>query len=118
RTAEPERVYEQSGVQVVFTAAGETADAYIERRVYELRGLYRQIAVATSDAAEQQVAFGGGALRLSANGLLQLLADAKQGVQGAIAQSPLQPRGTVRDRIGKEIANVLEKWRRQGRAGD
>ncbi len=55
-------------LKVVYTKAGETADAYIERAVHELRDKYK-IIVATSDGLEQLTVLGQGALRMSAKSL-------------------------------------------------
>jgi ribosomal protection tetracycline resistance protein len=50
---------------IVYTKEAETADQYIERVTYELRGK-RRVRVATSDALEQLIILGHGAVRLSA----------------------------------------------------
>ena len=52
-------------IHVVYTKEAETADAYIERATYEL-GRHHRVRVATSDAAEQMIILGHGALRVSA----------------------------------------------------
>ncbi|MDN5293465.1 MAG: uncharacterized protein PWQ31_770 [Eubacteriales bacterium] len=60
------------GVNVCFTRAGETADAYIERYVV-LHGKGRKITVITSDLAEQKATFWRGALRMPVRELEQQL---------------------------------------------
>ena len=50
---------------IVYTKQAETADQYIERVTYELRGR-RRVRVATSDALEQLIILGHGAQRVSA----------------------------------------------------
>ena len=50
---------------VVYTKEAETADSYIERVTYELRGR-RKVRVATSDNLEQLIILGHGAVRVSA----------------------------------------------------
>ena len=52
-------------IYVVYTKEAETADAYIEKATYEIAKKYR-VRVATSDAAEQLIILGHGALRVSA----------------------------------------------------
>lgn len=112
-TGEPERAYHAGPVMVVYTAYGETADQYIEREVYRLRDIYRQVTVATSDAAEQQVAFGGGALRISADGLLRRVKEMRAAVR-AITEERAQPAPPrVMDHLQREVASILESWRRQ-----
>lgn len=104
------------GVQVLYTLPQETADERIERLVYELRDRYRQLVVATSDAAEQQVAFGGGALRISADEWLRRLTatekQIEQSVQGQNETVDLQ-RARLGDQIRQDVMKILEKWRRQ-----
>ena len=64
-----------SGVRVVFTKFGETADTYIEALVYAIMGSHpevrrsrrgRRVEVVSSDSAVQQLVLGGGATRMSA----------------------------------------------------
>lgn len=104
------------GVRVLYTQPQETADERIERLVYDLRDRYRQLVVATSDAAEQQIAFGGGALRISADEWLRRLAatekQIEQSVQGRNETVDLQ-RARVGDQIRQDVMKILEKWRRQ-----
>ena len=57
-----------NGVEVVYTKSDETADAFIERMVHDVREKYR-VTVATSDALEQQTVMSLGALRMSAKEL-------------------------------------------------
>lgn len=116
QTAEPEKDEVVSGVRVIYTAYHETADDRIERLVYELRDTTREITVATSDSAEQQVIFGGGALRISAAGLIARLQEAKRVIRRRIgAATSISDLGASRisDRIGQDVVNILEKWRRQ-----
>ncbi|MCR5294090.1 MAG: TetM/TetW/TetO/TetS family tetracycline resistance ribosomal protection protein [Lachnospiraceae bacterium] len=60
-----EQVYRYHNIDVIFTKEAETADQYIEKAAHELSRRY-SVAVATSDAIEQVIVFGAGALRLSA----------------------------------------------------
>ena len=50
---------------MVYTKEAETADAYIEKTTYDLSKNHR-VRVATSDALEQLIILGHGALRISA----------------------------------------------------
>ena len=50
---------------VVYTKETQTADAYIEKTTYEVKGAVR-VRVATSDGPEQMIALGNRALRVSA----------------------------------------------------
>ena len=55
-------------IHVVYTKEAETADQYIEKTVQTIAKKYR-VTVATSDALEQMIIWGSGALRMSAQGL-------------------------------------------------
>ena len=59
-------VIKYHNIYVVYTKEAETADAYIERATYQI-GTHHRVKVATSDAAEQLIILGHGALRLSAS---------------------------------------------------
>lgn len=52
---------------MVYTKEAETADQYIEKAVHKIGKKY-QVTVATSDALEQMIIWGAGAIRLSARG--------------------------------------------------
>ena len=58
-------VEKQGNIDIVYTREAETADAYIEKAAYELRG-ERRVRVATSDGMEQLIILASGALRISA----------------------------------------------------
>jgi len=104
---------DRSGVRLIFTYKNETADERIERLVYELRDVYREITVATSDSLEQQVAFGGGALRISADELIRHVQRTKEAIRSQMADQNAMPSRRIGDNIRQDVANILEKWRRQ-----
>ena len=60
--------YDKGTMKVVYTRADETADAWIEREVYEHAAEYDYI-VATSDGLIQNSIFAMGAMRMSARQL-------------------------------------------------
>ena len=64
----PGSVMRYHNIHVVYTKEAETADQYIEKTVHEIGHKYH-VTVATSDALEQMIIWGSGALRLSAQGL-------------------------------------------------
>ena len=68
-------------IHVVYTKQAETADAYIEKASYALSKEGGRVRVATSDAAEQFIILGHGALRVSA----QDLRSEVESVEGEIA---------------------------------
>jgi predicted RNA-binding protein with PIN domain len=63
-------------LQVVYTAEGETADAYIESLVYEIGSNYN-LKVATSDGLVQLSSLRSGVLRMSARELRREVEDAR-----------------------------------------
>ncbi len=64
----PGSVLRYHNIHVVYTKEAETADQYIEKTVHEIGRKYH-VTVATSDALEQMIIWGSGALRMSAQGL-------------------------------------------------
>ncbi len=63
-----EKIFKYNNIHVVYTQEAETADQYIEKTVHKL-AKNNEITVATSDGLEQIIAFGGGAVRMSARDL-------------------------------------------------
>ncbi len=64
----PGSVMQYHNIYVVYTKEAETADQYIEKTVHQIGQKY-QVTVATSDALEQMIIWGSGAIRMSAAGL-------------------------------------------------
>ena len=60
-----ETIYKHHNIYVVFTKEAETADMYIAKTTHKMANKY-QVTVATSDALEQLIIMGQGALRMSA----------------------------------------------------
>lgn len=63
----PGSIEKYHNIYVVYTKEAETADQYIEKTVHQIGKKY-QVTVATSDALEQMIIWGQGAIRLSARG--------------------------------------------------
>ncbi len=61
-------ITKRGNIYVVYTKEAETADMYIEKTTHSL-GRKHKVTVATSDALEQLIIMGQGALRMSARGL-------------------------------------------------
>ena len=64
----PGTVAKYHNIHVVYTKEAETADQYIEKVVHQIGRKYK-VTVATSDAMEQLIIWGQGAVRMSAQGL-------------------------------------------------
>lgn len=65
------------GIQIFYSAAGQTADSIVERLVAKYAGQH-EITVATSDFMEQQTVTSFGALVVSAEGLRDWLDEARR----------------------------------------
>lgn len=73
----PGSVQKYHNIYVVYTKEAETADQYIEKTVHEI-GKKHQVTVATSDALEQMIIWGEGAVRLSARGFREAVEEAER----------------------------------------
>lgn len=104
--------YQSGKVRVLFSKENETADELIERIVYEMEKQALHIYVATSDRMEQQITFGEGALRISAEELASRVAEVRKSIRGRI-DSLEKKRNTLADQLGEEVAEIFEKWRRK-----
>ena len=107
----PENIEEGAGT-VVYTAAGETADRFIERSVRELYREGRSISVATSDGLEQ-VMIMGYARRISAR---ELIMDVKAAREEYIKEyiSPKAPRrNQLEGRLREDHLAAFERMRRE-----
>lgn len=102
-----------TGVQVVFSDTGETADSVIEKLAYGFKYTEkRDVFVATADRAEQMTILAGGALRVSIRELQStVLAAAREIAErhGEAASS----RRTLEGRLETGIIQRLEEMRRQ-----
>jgi predicted RNA-binding protein with PIN domain len=103
--------YKQSRLEILYTREKETADECIERLVGQLHGRKVIIQVATSDMAEQHVAFGKGALRLSARELLIAVKESEVIIRKQLAvPRPRQP--SLDHTLTEDMKKLLERWRR------
>jgi len=106
-------VFAQNQISVHFTKEKETADECIERFVHELTHRRRQIYVATSDSVEQHVAFGQGALRVSARELLIEIEHSKREVKTFIERDqPSNKRNPLESKMSADVLSKLEQMRR------
>jgi len=100
-----------SGVEVIFTPEGETADSFIERLV-TLLPERMHVTVATSDWAQQRLVMGQGALRMSARELLNSVREAAEYSRSSL-QNQRRNETTIDDMIKPDLKETLEKWRRR-----
>lgn len=99
-------------IEIIYTKEKETADECIERLCRELRNRRRTIYVATSDYTEQHVAFGQGALRVSARELLIDIESAKEEMSKRLRGPDQMKRNSFDSMISEDMQKILEKWRR------
>ena len=71
---------------IVYTQEAETADSYIERVTYELRGR-KKVRVATSDNLEQLIILGHGAVRVSARSFHDEVMQTQQEIERILRQN-------------------------------
>ncbi len=76
----PGTVIKHHNIHVVYTKEAETADQYIEKTVHEIGKKYH-VTVATSDALEQMIIWGSGAMRMSAQGLKEAVEMAEKSMR-------------------------------------
>ena len=99
-------------LRVVYTREKETADECIERLVGEWTSVRRHLYVATSDMVEQHVAFGRGALRLSARELKLEVDQSRRQIESAIRPERTSKRNPLGGAVGGDIQRRLERMRR------
>ncbi|GBF77015.1 hypothetical protein PA598K_05539 [Paenibacillus sp. 598K] len=109
--------YKQFNLTVIYTREKETADEVVERLVGELKQRGRNIYVATSDMAEQHIAFGKGALRLSARELLIELGQNRKELEQRLKSDEAVPprRNPLDDKLSLDVRTRLERLRRGGK---
>lgn len=108
-----EKIEKNHGVTVVFTKENQTADSYIEKFISGL-SRYDEIAVATSDYAEQQIVLGKGGTRISARELIQDLNNSKEEIRSK-SKDQVKKYNTMNrleNRIDSDVFDKLEKIRR------
>ncbi|MGK0555212.1 NYN domain-containing protein [Macrococcus capreoli] len=100
------------GIRVIYSREKETADAVIERLVYEMYEKHiTTIKVVTSDLSEQHTIFGSGALRIPSREFINNLREEEQRVANDIRHMRThQPR--TRIEIDETTKEHLERLRR------
>lgn len=102
--------YRYHNIDVVFTREAETADLYIEKTAHELRRNH-QVTVATSDAVEQVIIMGAGALRLSAKNLLEDIIFTQTKAQEQYEEESLRRKDKtyLLDDVPEDVINALRE---------
>ncbi|MCQ2510747.1 MAG: TetM/TetW/TetO/TetS family tetracycline resistance ribosomal protection protein [Lachnospiraceae bacterium] len=103
-----EHVMQYHNIYVVYTREAETADQYIEKAVHEI-GHKHKVTVATSDALEQMIIMGGGAIRLSSKGLLdEVKRSSKEMKEEYLEKMSSSGKNYLLDGISPEVAEKLK----------
>lgn len=79
-------VEEVNGIKIIYTKEAETADMYIEKASYKL-AKNNKVRVVTSDALEQLIILGNGALRVSSRAFLEEVEQAEDEIRQLITES-------------------------------
>ncbi len=103
-------VQKYHNIHVVYTKEAETADQYIEKTVHQIAKKYK-VTVATSDATEQVIIWGAGAMRLSAQGLLQEVRETNKEIQRLLEETKKPGRESILKGLAPEVAELLEEVR-------
>lgn len=106
-----QRREDYGGVQVIYTASGETADMAIEKKVGELaqRGSY--VYVATADYSEQRIILGRGAYRLTPRELRRRFYQLCDTSRSWLNKERPADR-YLENRLEEGVRSSLERWRR------
>jgi len=106
----PGEVLKYHNIHVVYTKEAETADQYIEKTVHEIGRKYN-VTVATSDATEQVIIWGAGALRMSAQGLFSEVTETKKEIRRLLEESKKPGKESILKGLPEDIAQFLEEVR-------
>lgn len=98
------------GVEVVFTRHAESADNFIEAQC-EQAPKWRHVRVATSDAVEQTVTLGRGAVRISSREFLMELAQVRRTGRVRMSEEKVS-RGDILSRLPPHQREIFERMRR------
>ncbi len=101
----PGEVFDYHNIHVVYTKEAETADEYIEKVTHEM-ARHHHVTVATSDALEQLIILGQGAIRFSANDLKEEI----NRVRDQIRRDYLDNQPGGRAFIGDQFDDILGQF--------
>lgn len=109
-----DKCLEISGVEVIYTKEGETADSCIEKMVYYLVRQGRRAYVVTSDYAEQLSILGSGAFRISSRELRENVKNTNKLLKEKFESSVLNyQRQELGSRLSCDTAKRLNEMRKR-----
>jgi predicted RNA-binding protein with PIN domain len=100
-------IIDYHNIHVVYTKEAETADEYIEKVTHEIAREHR-VTVATSDALEQVIILGQGAVRLSANDLKEEILRIREQIRRDYLDRQPTGRSFLKDQMDDSIMDILE----------
>ena len=103
-------VQKYHNIHVVYTKEAETADQYIEKTVHQIAKKYK-VTVATSDATEQVIIWGAGAMRMSAQGLLTEVQETNREIRRLLDEVKKPGKESMLKGLAPEVAELLEEVR-------
>lgn len=98
------------GVEVVYTKHGESADNFIEATC-DAAPKWRRVRVATSDAVEQTVTLGRGAVRVSSREFLLELTQVRSAGRGRMREEKIS-RGDIFSRLPPHQRDIFDRMRK------
>ncbi len=102
------------GLEIVFTAEGETADTWIERRTYELIKAKEKVFVVTSDYAQQNNILTSGGYRVSSREFKENYKRTKKLITEKIDEKTSSlGRNEISARLKGDILTHFEEFRRK-----
>ncbi len=103
-------VSQYHNIYVVYTKEAETADQYIEKTVHAI-GRCHRVTVATSDALEQVIILGQGAVRMAAAELYEEIEKSRQEMRRDYMGQGGGRKNLLMQHATQEVAELLEEVR-------
>jgi hypothetical protein len=104
-----------SGIQIIYTSYGETADTWIERWCAQEHSPGSRVRVATSDRVQQLVVGGYGAEWLSAQQLLEEMTTTARDIRRTRPRQQRKVKRGIDAYLDANTLNRLAQWRITGR---
>lgn len=105
-----EQTEQRGGLTIIFTAEGESADTVIERLCAQLADRFT-ISVVTADWAEQRLALGYGALRVTPKEFDREVKEIIQRHRDRVPTAARPADDYIESRLAEDIRIILSKWR-------
>ncbi len=100
-------VQDYHNIHVVYTKEAETADEYIEKVTHDIARKHH-VTVATSDALEQMIILGQGAVRLSAGDLKEEILRIRDQIRRDYLERQPSGRSYLGERFGDDLSSLFE----------